>query len=94
MHEQSKRCSPLPYVVTCPRPFLRLVSKPVIRDTVAYAELCEREERETLRRMTVDESIALGEALLTSELVLLCAAAEDDEPTSLAHALGIATARA
>lgn len=39
--------------------------------------------------MTVDESIAIGEALLTSEIMRLAEFPADDHPRSLALALGI-----
>ncbi len=40
--------------------------------------------------MTAEDSIAIGEALLTSELMDWAEFADDDRPTCLAHALGIA----
>ena len=42
-----------------------------------------------MRRMTPEESIAVGEALLTSEIMSLAVFPDDDEPRSLAIALGI-----
>ena len=42
-----------------------------------------------MRRMTPEESIAVGEALLTSEIMKLAVFPDDDEPRSLAIALGI-----
>jgi hypothetical protein len=39
--------------------------------------------------MTIDESIAVGEALLTSELMRVSAFPADDHPVTLARALGI-----
>jgi hypothetical protein len=39
--------------------------------------------------MTPEESIAVGEALLTSEIMSLAVFPDDDEPRSLAIALGI-----
>ena len=42
--------------------------------------------------MTIEESIALGEDLLTSEIMELAEFPDDDQPRSLAIALGIAAA--
>ena len=39
--------------------------------------------------MTIEESIALGEALLTSEIMDLAEFPDDDQPMSLAISLGI-----
>jgi hypothetical protein len=39
--------------------------------------------------MTVEESIAIGEALLTSDLMRLAQFPDDDHPRSLAIALGL-----
>jgi hypothetical protein len=39
--------------------------------------------------MSVEESIAVGEALLTSEIMRLAEFPDDDRPQSLAIALGI-----
>jgi hypothetical protein len=61
----------------------------VIRDRHAYALLTEAERRRELARMTMDESIRLGEALLTSELMDIAVFTDDDHPLSLAKALGI-----
>lgn len=49
----------------------------------------ERERWDALQRMTAAESIALGEALLTSEIMLHAKYINDDHPRSLAIALGI-----
>jgi hypothetical protein len=64
----------------------------MITDRHAYARLCEREQWDRLARMSVEESIAVGEALLTSELMALAVFPERERPRSLAIALGIATA--
>jgi hypothetical protein len=45
--------------------------------------------RAVLHRMSVAESIAIGEALLTSDLMRLAVFPEHDRPRSLAIALGI-----
>ncbi len=37
----------------------------MIKDLEAYARLCDREQWDALRAMTIDESIAVMEALLT-----------------------------
>jgi hypothetical protein len=62
----------------------------VIKDPRSYRERAEREEREALERMGIEDSIAIGEALLTSELMDLAEFPDDDHPMSLAIALGIA----
>lgn len=64
----------------------------MITDRAAYERWCEAERWERLRRMSVDESIAIGEALLTSELMDHVTSTRDT-PRSLAIALGIATQR-
>jgi len=61
----------------------------VIRDKAAYDRLCEQEQWAGLRAMSVDDSIALLEALLTSELMDIAAFADDDHPMSLARSLSI-----
>jgi len=61
----------------------------MIRDLEAYRQLSEEERFEALRAMTAEESIALGEALLTSEVMDLAEFPDDDHPLSLAIALGI-----
>lgn len=61
----------------------------MITDRKAYARLCEKEEWETLQAMSLDDSIAALEALLTSELMDIAVFADDDHPMSLARSLGI-----
>lgn len=61
----------------------------MIRNREAFRRLCERERWDRLARMSVEESIAVGEALLTSELMRVSAFPDDDHPVSLARALGI-----
>jgi len=61
----------------------------MITDRSAYERLCERERWDTLRAMTADESIALGEALLTSELMSIAAFPDRPRPVSRAVALGL-----
>jgi hypothetical protein len=61
----------------------------VIRNPRLHEELDERERWERLRRMTPEESIAVGEALLTSELMELAVFPDDDHPCSRALSLGI-----
>ena len=65
----------------------------VITDRAAYERWCEAERWERLRCMSMDESIALGEALLTSE-VMDHVTATVDVPRSLAIALGVVVRRA
>ena len=62
----------------------------MIRNPDEYRRQADRERWDALRRMTVAESIAVGEALLTSEIMRLAEFADDDRPRSLAIALGIA----
>ena len=59
----------------------------VIKNPSAYARQSEQERWEALRRMSVQDSIAIGEALLTSELMRLAEFPDDDQPLSLAIAL-------
>jgi hypothetical protein len=65
----------------------------MIKDREAYRRLCERERWDALRAMTVEQSIAVGEALLTSELMELAEPRHDDHPMSLARSLRIPDAR-
>ena len=61
----------------------------MIRNFDEYAREAERERWQALRRMTAAESIAVGEALLTSELMQFATFPDDNQPRSLAIALGI-----
>jgi hypothetical protein len=63
----------------------------MIKDLDAYRKLSVEEEWQALRSMTIEESIALGEALLTSELMDIAEFPDDDHPLSLAKSLGIKT---
>jgi hypothetical protein len=65
----------------------------VIKNVDAFSKLDERERWSALEQMSIDESIAVGEALLTSELMDLAVFADDDHPLSLARALNIRTDR-
>ena len=58
----------------------------VIRDVDAYRKLDEREHWSRLEQMSIDESLAVGEALLTSELMDLAVFADDDHPVCLSSA--------
>lgn len=62
----------------------------MIRNLEHYRHQTDQERWEALRRMTVEESIAIGEALLTSEIMRLARSPADDHPRNLAIALGIA----
>lgn len=62
----------------------------MIRDPEAYRRASERDRWEALARMSPQESIALGEALLTSEIMGVAVFPDDDAPRSLAISLGIA----
>jgi hypothetical protein len=66
----------------------------MIKNQQAYARQSEHEERAALRGMTAEESIAIGEALLTSDLMRLAQFPDDDHPRSLAIALGLRTTAA
>lgn len=61
----------------------------MISNLAAYGRLCEQEQWDVLRAMSVDDSIAVLEALLTSELMEIASFADDDHPMSLARSLGI-----
>lgn len=61
----------------------------MIRNRDEHFRQSERERWDALRRMTAAESIAVGEALLTSDLMRLAVFAGDDQPRSLAISLGI-----
>jgi len=61
----------------------------MIRNQAAYRLQADEEARAVLQRMSVAESIAIGEALLTSDLMRLAVFPEHDRPRSLAIALGI-----
>jgi hypothetical protein len=61
----------------------------MIRDVMAHRRRCDHERDEALKRMTAEDSIAIGEALLTSEIMRLAEFPDDDRPLSLAIALGI-----
>jgi len=62
----------------------------VIKNTDTYRRESELERWELLRQMSPEESIAIGEALLTSEMLALADFPDDDQPQSLAISLGIA----
>jgi hypothetical protein len=61
----------------------------MIRNEAAYRRQAEDEALAALRRLSVAESIAIGEALLTSDVMRLAVFPEHDRPRSLAIALGI-----
>jgi hypothetical protein len=61
----------------------------MIKDAEAYRRQSDRDRWEALARMTPAESIAVGEALLTSEIMSRAVFPDDDQPRSLAIALGI-----
>jgi hypothetical protein len=65
----------------------------MITDRDAYARLCEKEQWDALRAMSIDESITILEALLTSELMDVAVFADNDYPMSLARSLGITAER-
>lgn len=61
----------------------------MIRNEIAYRRRADEEARTVLRRLSVAESIAIGEALLTSDVMRLAVFPEHERPRSLAIALGI-----
>lgn len=65
----------------------------MIRDTKTYTQTRDAEYWAELSRMSIDESIRLGEELLTSEAMEIQVFADDDHPVSLARSLGIAPKR-
>ena len=65
----------------------------MIKDLDAYARLCEKEQWDALRATSMDTSIAVLEALLTSELMDVAVFADDDHPMSLARSLHIPAER-
>ncbi|MBN1609315.1 MAG: hypothetical protein JW940_21975 [Polyangiaceae bacterium] len=65
----------------------------MVKNLDAHGQLNERERWQALAQMSVAESIAVGEALLTSELLDFAVFPDDDHPVSLARALGIRTDR-
>jgi len=54
-----------------------------------YRKLSARARWKLLSEMTLEESIALGEALLTSEIMDLADFSEEDHPLCLAISLGV-----
>lgn len=65
----------------------------MIKNRALFADQVERDRWDRLQRMSPAESIAIGEALLTSELMLLAEFPDDDHPRSLAVSLGISPQR-
>ena len=61
----------------------------MIRNEATYRRQADEEARAVLHRMSVAESIAIGEALLTSDVMRLAVFPEHDPPRSLAISLGI-----
>lgn len=62
----------------------------MIRNPSDYQRQDEQERWQALRQMSIEDSIAIGETLLTSEIMRLAQFPDDDHPRSLAIALGIA----
>jgi hypothetical protein len=65
----------------------------MITDREAYARLCEQEQWDVLRAMSIDASITVVEALLSSEFMDIAVFPDDDHPMSLARSLGITEER-
>ena len=61
----------------------------MIKNPETYRRQSEAERFEALRQMSAEESIALGEALLCSEIMRLAEFPDDDHARSLAIGLGI-----
>jgi hypothetical protein len=61
----------------------------MIRNEIAYRRQADDESRAVLNRLSIAESIAIGEALLTSDVMRLAVFPDHDRPPSLAIALGI-----
>jgi hypothetical protein len=66
----------------------------MIRNEAAYRRQAEQDAEADLQSMSVEESIAIGEALLTSDLMRVAVFPDEDRPRSLAIALGIGPQRA
>ena len=61
----------------------------MIADRRAFERLDERERRAALSAMTIADSIAIAEALLTSDAMRVARFPERPPPVSLAMALGL-----
>jgi hypothetical protein len=61
----------------------------MIRNEISCRRQAEAESRAAVRRLSAAESIAIGEALLTSDIMRLAVFPYHDRPRSLAIALGI-----
>ena len=61
----------------------------MITDPEQHRRPAEADRWEALARMTPEESIGLGEALLTSELMDLAEFPDDDRPVCLPVSLGL-----
>ncbi|NDC64259.1 MAG: hypothetical protein EBZ59_09825 [Planctomycetia bacterium] len=61
----------------------------MISNAETYQRRDEIERSQALQGMSVADSIAVGEALLTSEIMRQAVFTDDDRPRSLAIALGI-----
>lgn len=61
----------------------------MIKNSKLFTAQDERDHRDRLQHMSAAESIAMGEALLTSELMTLAEFSDDDRPQSLALTLGL-----
>jgi len=66
----------------------------MIRNQSVFDRTSEQERGEALAHMTAADSIAIGEALLTSDIMRMAVFPDDDHPRSLAHSLGIESAAA
>ncbi len=66
----------------------------MIKNRAAFDRAAEQEPWDALAGMPPAESIAIGEALLTSDLMRLAVFPDDDHPRSLAGSLGIESSAA
>jgi len=76
----------------CPGASTRGMLESMITNRDAFERTSEQERWDELARMTAADSIAIGEALLTSDLMRLAVFPDDDHPRSLARSLGIRSA--
>ena len=61
----------------------------MIKNSKLYRKLAEKRRWEALQKMSAEESLALGEALLTSQLMTLAKFPRPRRPKCLAVSLGI-----
>lgn len=62
---------------------------PMIKNPKVYRKRSEKQRWDALSRLRIDETLAIGEALLTSEIMKIARFRKRRRPMSLAIALGI-----